>query len=78
MEADQEKAINDNISSIINEFKNGDDLKTIAQRRGLFLPVLLRQFLRSHCQLDPAVVKAYMLNPTLITDERLRQTVGID
>ena len=76
MESNQENTINENISSIIGEFKGGDDLKTIAQRRGLFLPVLLRQFLRSYYQLDLVVVKAYMLNPALIPDERLRQTVG--
>ena len=64
------------VSRLIVQFDNGKSLESISETEHLLLPVLLRVFLKSYLNVDSMTVQGYLQNPSLIPNERLRDTVG--
>ena len=54
----------------------GMSLESISEKEQLLLPVLLRVFLKCYLNVDSMTAQGYLQNPSLIPNDRLRDTVN--
>ena len=76
LEVQHEAVAKAHISQLITQFDGGMSLESISEKEQLLLPVLLRVFLKCYLSVDSMTAQGYLQNPSLIPNDRLRDTVN--
>ena len=76
LEVRHEAVAKAHISQLITQFDGGMSLESISEKEQLLLPVLLRVFLKCYLNVDSMTAQGYLQNPSLIPNDRLRDTVN--